>query len=547
MTDNQGITQDSPSHVPDSSPETNRQLASSRSHTNQTSYSPFTASPNTLTFPGLGDNNHGAVPHHPSAHPYYNHRGGFNPQVYPIPARPASTVAHTPPFPPYPSAFRALRIPEGGVMPQNPHIRYQPMLQPHVPVYYPPHPASAPIPAHFQAVQYQPPSRFTYPPQSFPSSPPFYQPYSHHRPYVSQEVEAQGAWYYLPPNAQQRTEGSPIAYQGRYSSSYPPVGPPGVEVGNSTSSVPQGPDGYSQSGSRGPTRNPESGTGDPSRSMPPVVQSPNPASSSNIERSHVGPDTNATSSSVGRKQEKQMVRKAYHPNPPPHRSEWAMWVGNIPSDATHEELLNFFSQPSPNTSTDGSTSTNHPSADQQQGSGVISVFLISKSSCVFVNYQAEEHLNRAIQRFNGRPLRPHDPKSLRLVCRVRNHDDDLKAGVGGQRGQGLHVKWIKDRSRGKRVQSEVSASDEYSHSQASGFSPLDDVDQLTVHTSDLNLSSDEEGKRRVRTSHRSSSGSFASTDSSLLSNFFPKRYFILKSLTQVGRTRSRQKLGTDDS
>ncbi|KAF9451127.1 hypothetical protein P691DRAFT_663895 [Macrolepiota fuliginosa MF-IS2] len=210
-----------------------------------------------------------------------------------------------------------------------------------------------------------------------------------------------------------------------------------------------------------------------------------------------------------------------------------MWVGNIPSDATHDELQKFFNQPLASTTGDSSTSARRPPTDHQRGSGVTSIFPIPKSSCVFVNYRAEEYLTHAIETFNGRPLRPYDPRSLKLVCRVRKRDDDLKAGVGGQRGQGLHTKWIKDqRLKGKHVQSgtPVPVADHYS--QASGVGAQDGVDQLTTHTSDLTLSSDEEGKRRTQTSHRSSSGSFTSTDSSFLSNFFPERYFILKSLTQ---------------
>jgi hypothetical protein len=34
---------------------------------------------------------------------------------------------------------------------------------------------------------------------------------------------------------------------------------------------------------------------------------------------------------------------------------------------------------------------------------------------------------------------------LVLLCRVRRKDDDLKAGVGGQRGMGIHTRWVKDK------------------------------------------------------------------------------------------------------
>jgi hypothetical protein len=252
-----------------------------------------------------------------------------------------------------------------------------------------------------------------------------------------------------------------------------------------------------------------------------------------VDQSDVG------ASGTSRKQEKPLIRKPYHPNPPPHRSEWVMWVGNIPADATHDELWKFFNQlpTSSSSSSASSTPNQYPLTDQRRGNGVISIFLISKSSCVFVNYETKEHLSQGIERFNGKPLRPYDPKCLRMVCRVRKRDDDLKAGVGGQRGQGLHTKWIQDQKlKGKLVPSDVSASTGIFPSQASGSSGLGSVDQITAQTADLALSSDDEGRHKFRTSHRSSSGSFTSTDSSLLSAFFPKRYFILKSLTQVWRT-----------
>ena len=61
-----------------------------------------------------------------------------------------------------------------------------------------------------------------------------------------------------------------------------------------------------------------------------------------------------------------------------------------------------------------------------------------------MNYEDENSLNAAIEQFNGRPLRPGDPRCPKLVCRIRNTDDDLKAGVDGQRGMGIHIRWIKE-------------------------------------------------------------------------------------------------------
>ena len=184
-----------------------------------------------------------------------------------------------------------------------------------------------------------------------------------------------------------------------------------------------------------------------------------------------------------------------------------MWAGNVPSDTTNEELWEFFNKPP-----DSSEGT-------EENAGVSSVFLIARSNCAFVNFDTEAHLNAAITRFNGQKIRPDDPKCQNLVCRVRKRTDDLRAGVGGQRGVGLHTKWIQERKQKARV---------------GGKSPVDDV---TQGTSNLSLTSDEEsgggdGNRSFEQS--SGSGSFASTTSSVLAQYFPKRYFILKSLTQVG-------------
>ncbi|KAJ7877393.1 hypothetical protein B0H14DRAFT_2342324 [Mycena olivaceomarginata] len=117
-----------------------------------------------------------------------------------------------------------------------------------------------------------------------------------------------------------------------------------------------------------------------------------------------------------------------------------MWVGNVPSDAVHDELWRFFTQPPRGDcgSAAGSSSRGE--------SGVLSIFLISRCSCAFVNYETEAHLQVAIARFNGVPLRA-DPRYTQLLCRVRRKDDDLRAGVGGQRGSGMHTKWVKAKQK----------------------------------------------------------------------------------------------------
>ncbi|KAI9058235.1 hypothetical protein FKP32DRAFT_1581944 [Trametes sanguinea] len=265
-----------------------------------------------------------------------------------------------------------------------------------------------------------------------------------------------------------------------------------------------------------------------------------------------GPSTTSPVSSSSRPTEERSqqhprARRPYHPNPPAHRSEWVMWTGNVPSDATHDELWRFFnSPPSPGSgSSVGPTSTQSApagplgssttastssSSDSLYG-GVSSIFLISRSNCAFVNFQSEAHLEAAIRHFNGLPLRPNDPRCPRLVCRVRAREDDLKAGVGGQRGVGIHVRWVRDKKEREREAARRRSTSSSEHVTTPSSSPTDPAHMM----GSLSLSSDEEGahgRRRKPEPHSSSSGSYASTNSSILTAYFPKRYFILKSLTQ---------------
>ncbi|KDN51609.1 hypothetical protein RSAG8_00154, partial [Rhizoctonia solani AG-8 WAC10335] len=254
------------------------------------------------------------------------------------------------------------------------------------------------------------------------------------------------------------------------------------------------------------------------------------------------------------------TRKPWHPNPPVARSDWVMWAGNVPSDATNDELWSFFNQDTtarePVAPTGPGRTLLPPSApaDKDTGAGantehshgVSSVFLISRSNCAFVNYDEEVYLNRAVSFFNGRPLRPQDPRCPRLVCRVRRKDDDLRAGVGGQRGLGMHARWVQEQERmGEGATSGTDAGKDQDTvddaaaspstylgaASSSGSSPpvpapANDVHKLPAdllgspHAGDLKDSSGP---------HHSGSGS---TNSSFLARNFPKRYFILKSLTQ---------------
>ncbi|KAF8260276.1 YT521-B-like domain-containing protein [Lactarius quietus] len=188
-------------------------------------------------------------------------------------------------------------------------------------------------------------------------------------------------------------------------------------------------------------------------------------------------------------------RRSYHPNPPAHRSEWVMWAGNVPSDVTEDELRDFFNQ--------------LPEDKEQIYGGVSTVFLISRSNCAFVNFDSQAQLEAATARFNGQSIRPDDQRCPRLVCRVRRREDDLMAGVGAQRGSGMHIKWVKEqRARVRREQADKVGS------------PKD----MEGHISTCpNLSR---------------SPSIASTNSDILTRYFPQRYFILKSLTQSDLDRS---------
>ncbi|KAF7288616.1 hypothetical protein MIND_01428200 [Mycena indigotica] len=223
----------------------------------------------------------------------------------------------------------------------------------------------------------------------------------------------------------------------------------------------------------------------------------------------------------GKQTAKPLVRREYHPNPPVRRSDWVMWAGNVPSDAKHDELWRFFTSPSQlpppadaSTVSPESTQSSPPplptttttTASDENDLGVLSIFLISRSNCAFVNYETESQLQAAIERFDGVRLRPADSRCPRLVCKVRKKDDDLNAGVGGQRGMGMHTGWVKANKASRRA------------SGSGGLSALTEVSRPGP----------------TPLSSRSGSGSHASasTDSSMLRENFPQRYFILKSLTR---------------
>ena len=359
------------------------------------------------------------------------------------------------------------------------------------------HPISYPSLGTYSPLRYttQPPS--VYPPTSYVHAPSIYG--SHYHPQHTQSYgsppgqENQGVWWYHPRSATVATRS---------------FEEPGFGLQFNQSPVPQNED-ESQTRTAYPSQTPFlsrfGGPSDPRRETIPSSL-PAPLMSS--------PQTGTTKTSplTERRSDWPQERRSYHPKLPAHRSEWVMWVGNVPSDVTPDELRVFFNRP-PESS---SQSRQSPDLRQVYG-GVSSVFLIARSNCAFVNFESEAQLEAAIARFHGKPIHPDNLPCPRLVCRVRKRTDDLKAGVGAQRGNSMHVKWIKE----QRKIAKLEGADSKRLAKAIGglSSPLS--------------TSDDDGERRSSTPCSSRPSSPASTDSGILSRYFPRRYFVLKSLTQV--------------
>ncbi|KAJ6523874.1 hypothetical protein B0H19DRAFT_1085566 [Mycena capillaripes] len=148
--------------------------------------------------------------------------------------------------------------------------------------------------------------------------------------------------------------------------------------------------------------------------------------------------------------DKPFVRRVYHPNPPAHRSEWVMWLGNVP--ATRRTTNSGASSRATTTTACSPSSPSRAPA--------------ARSSTTRAGAQRDA----ATERFNGVPLRA-DPRCPLLVCRARRRDDDLRAGVRGQRGMGMHSRWVK-----AQAEKAASASDSgSSHLGLSALSIDDDV------------------------------------------------------------------------
>lgn len=266
------------------------------------------------------------------------------------------------------------------------------------------------------------------------------------------------------------------------------------------------------------------------------------------------------------------LRQRYHPQQGP-RSDHVLWCGNVPSDASIEELWDFFSRLPPDENAEEEEKKesqlqgqeNDPALSPHSGHGVLSVFIIARSNCAFVNYATPRHLKRAVNYFHGQSLRPADSRCPKLVCRVRKKDDEAQAGVAGQRGRGIHVAWVKEQDRKhkqktrslsrKNDQQDISTTDSSTKSldneasnhiaspitstglsMASPSSPdssLIGADEIRLSVGEGNLSKVDARPSISAASFDSSSGSisYTSTNSSLFRHpAFHERFFILKSL-----------------
>ncbi|KAF8074723.1 YT521-B-like domain-containing protein, partial [Lyophyllum atratum] len=212
--------------------------------------------------------------------------------------------------------------------------------------------------------------------------------------------------------------------------------------------------------------------------------------------------------------ENPLIHRPYHRNPPAHRSKWILWAGNVPSDATHDELWRFFNQ-----SADAESKPS-PSA------GIQSISVISRFNCAFVSFESKHQLIDAIERFNGQPLRPNDAHSPRLVCRARKMDDDLRVGVGQERNNGMDIWCVMEREGKAEESDDASKTSTWPDRLSTPWS-----DHMASMRSLVDIMDD--GDHRERNDADSSSiRSYASTNSGLLTRSFPRRYFVLKSLTQ---------------
>ncbi|KAI6156487.1 YT521-B-like domain-containing protein [Pisolithus thermaeus] len=410
------------------------------------------------------------------------------------------------------------------------HHPIQPFYQPHAAPEGTPYPPSSHTSVSPQSVPGNPQSSHTppYGAQQYqhlhygsPSSP---FPYSQHFPFGPYQ------WYYMA--GAPFSEGMQMQYPRHHPPNYPPhqhqhhrhAEVEGLSRSSSERPLPESP--VQQNSAVGTSgRKPAFSQPVPipaQLSAPPIVPSgppstapSSPATSEKGSLAPAGPPPRAQT-------ERPAVRRPYHPNPPSNRSEWVMWLGNVPGDATHDELWRFLQRP-------WSPDPGKKESSEVAGNGVTSIFLISRSNCAFVNFDTEGSLQRAITKLNGQQLCPQDRRCPRLVCRARRREDDLRAGVGGQRGMGVHTEYV----RKLRQREREKAKEPPSSSMDDDKSIASDASEISIQSQVPPSPSDEDTtKEKSSTAKARSVSSYASTNSSFLTRYFPKRYFILKSLTR---------------
>ena len=328
-------------------------------------------------------------------------------------------------------------------------------------------------------------------------------------------------WYHVPGTpADTFNKAAPIQVQQRYPINYSLPRTQRLHKDYTTVAAQSTASEYLPSPSAGPSSRPIAATVSRNSISPPPVDTPERTFVQSPSTADTHELSNTSAATPSHTHDHPLVRRHYHPNPPPKRSEWVMWVGNVPSDTTHDELWRFLTHSAP--LSPGSNNTS-----RVKDSGVKSIFLISRSNCAFVNYRSEEHLILAIPQFNGRKLRSHDPRCPRFVCRARRKEDDLRAGVGAQRGIGIHTQYVKNvlhQDNESGVEKAV-LPNTLSTTSDPLPAPLVSKNEEILKPGTVGVNSPTVPTR---------SGSYASTTSSVLVHHFPKRFFILKSLTQVG-------------
>lgn len=272
------------------------------------------------------------------------------------------------------------------------------------------------------------------------------------------------------------------------------------------------------------------------------------------------------------------------------RTGFVMWIGNLPKEVSALQLWHFLdhgsypSEHGPPSLTDGAdpvqtmgagTAVLPTAVPAREGTssisvsefpwsaqnGILSIYVIARSNCAFVNFDNESDLVAMVERCNGVALRPtYDEPPL--VARVRHRDEEAEAGVAGQFGKGHHIAFAREWNRKKIEEHERAACPSLGRGFAQRTSlaaggcegEIEDEDQgqdegQVERKSESEVDGGVEGEGGER-EHAASSAARrscdaggspaswfsvetnASTDSSLLRHpAFAQRFFILKSRT----------------